>query len=71
MRPGRPSGRSVIPTGQVYKRPTVDSKLAIMLRARAKRIDAQFIEKNYSGAAGRTPVGNDRVSNPRPRKGKR
>lgn len=39
-----------------------------MLRSRAKRIDAQFIEKNYTGGMGRNTVGDDRVTNHKPRK---
>ena len=64
----RTPGRSIGPGSGVYKRPSADSKEAIMLRARQKRVDAQFLEKNYSGGMGRNTVGEDRVSNPRPRK---
>jgi hypothetical protein len=56
-----------------YKRPTADSKEAIMLRARAKRIAAaQVLEGNpargQSGYAGAGMGTNDRVTNRKPRK---
>lgn len=68
-RVGRPPGRGLIARApaHVYKRPSADSKDAIMLRTRAKRVAAQFVEKNYAAHAGGLGT-DDRVTNQRPRK---
>lgn len=74
MRPGRPAGRQLIARTQTpYKRGGADSKEAIMLRSRAKRVAAvQVLDGNpargqssYAGAGMGT---SDRVTNRKPRK---
>lgn len=61
---GRPLGRSLA----AMHPPRLETRQAIMLRAKALRIVRSQIEKNYSGAMGRQSVGEDRVPNVRPRR---